>query len=63
MFVFLAAVYNVGYLSPRPRRGTQVFICTVAVAEPALGADQLEALARFRFAQYLAAGFVDEDVA
>jgi methyltransferase (TIGR00027 family) len=35
----------------------------VAVPECALDESQLDALARFRFAQYLAAGFIDRDVA
>lgn len=35
----------------------------VAVPDGALGERQLDALSRFRFAQYLAAGFIDSDVA
>jgi hypothetical protein len=35
----------------------------VAIPEPALGERQLDALARFRFAQLMAAGYVDEHVA
>ena len=35
----------------------------VAIPEPALDERQLEALARFRFAQYVAAGFIDVEVA
>src|SRR3954465_5236225 len=35
----------------------------VAIAETALDERQLDALARFRFAQYMASGYVDKDVA
>src|SRR3954471_19317172 len=35
----------------------------VALPETALDEHQLESLARFRFAQYMASGYVDEDVA
>ena len=35
----------------------------VAVRESSLDERQLQALSRFRFAQYVAAGFVDEDIA
>jgi methyltransferase (TIGR00027 family) len=35
----------------------------VAIPETALGEHQLDALARFRFAQYTASGYVDRDVA
>lgn len=48
------AVYRV-----RDRGGIDV----VAIPTRALSARQLDALSRFRFAQYLAAGFIDRDVA
>src|SRR4051794_3900303 len=38
-------------------------LTTVAVAEPALAPRQRDALARFRFAQGLAAGLIDEHAA
>ena len=47
------AVYQV-----RPLR-----LGAVAIPETALDEHQLDALARFRFAQYMASGYVDKDVA
>ena len=48
-----------GVYRVRDRGGVDV----VAIPAPALSARQLDALSRFRFAQYLAAGFIDRDVA